>query len=328
MTPNEVFLEAQPVDSVDLFWDFIKRPKGLALVACLVVALLILIVGCVLGVGSLRDDHQDPQIFSSSPSYAPSQSPTQAPTVEFNLELLPKFTSAAIRNNPLSPQARALEWILRDPFLQDLEPAIRKVHRFGLATLYFATNGDQWTDATHWLSYEHHECEWFSTATRASACSNNGTLRTLQLSQNALSGQVPPEIGLIAGLMSVDLSDNSLEGAIPSTIGMLSNSLEGMQLSWNAFRNSIPSDVGRLTKLKALSLSHNELRGSIITEFGNLIGLTVLDVRHNSLFGQLPSELGRLESLRELGTDICGRLANNIGWKNLPHFSLFLSLFI
>jgi hypothetical protein len=46
-------------------------------------------------------------------------------------------------------------WLLADPYV-DLR------QRFVLATFIHATKGTlSWMKTTNWLSYEHHECEWF-----------------------------------------------------------------------------------------------------------------------------------------------------------------------
>ena len=49
-----------------------------------------------------------------------------------------------------------------DPDFTNLTMA-RRLQRFALATLYYATNGDEWTDAHGWMQYDVHECEWFAT---------------------------------------------------------------------------------------------------------------------------------------------------------------------
>ena len=74
--------------------------------------------------------------------------------------LLPKETLKELER-PTTAQAQAYQWLLEDPFAETYTDA-RLLQRFALATLYFATNGDDWYNATNWVSYELHECEWWS----------------------------------------------------------------------------------------------------------------------------------------------------------------------
>ena len=59
----------------------------------------------------------------------------------------------------------------------------------------------------------------------------------------------------------------------------------------------IPSEIGRLPKLKFLYLGHNALKGTIASELGNLLELDDLRMEHNALEGLIPIIL-------ELGADM------------------------
>ncbi|CAI0441618.1 unnamed protein product, partial [Linum tenue] len=87
-------------------------------------------------------------------------------------------------------------------------------------------------------------------------------VRSLDLSWNDLSGQIPNEISSLAALKYLNLSHNSFSGAIPKDLtAMLS--LESMDLSMNQLSGSIPSTLGSLTFLNYLNLSYNNLVGKI-----------------------------------------------------------------
>jgi len=94
--------------------------------------------------------------------------------------------------------------------------------------------------------------------------------------------------GLTAVSMSVfsdtkieelNLSNNALTGALPSQVGALRN-LKVLNLSNNNF-TGVPAEIGQLSKLEVLDLSNNKLTG-LPNELGNLSNLKLLDVSGNS----------------------------------------------
>ncbi|KAL2334853.1 hypothetical protein Fmac_016066 [Flemingia macrophylla] len=87
-------------------------------------------------------------------------------------------------------------------------------------------------------------------------------LKSIDLSCNNLTGDIPIEVGYLFGLMSLNLSRNNLSGEIPSEIGNLS-SLESLDLSRNHLSGTIPSSISEIDNLGKLDLSHNSLYGRI-----------------------------------------------------------------
>ncbi|QCD94594.1 LRR receptor-like serine/threonine-protein kinase FLS2 [Vigna unguiculata] len=87
-------------------------------------------------------------------------------------------------------------------------------------------------------------------------------LRSIDLSCNNLTGELPKEITYLLGLVSLNLSRNNLSGEIPSEIGNLC-SLESLDLSRNKFDGRIPSSLSEMDFLQILDLSHNSLSGRI-----------------------------------------------------------------
>ena len=90
----------------------------------------------------------------------------------------------------------------------------------------------------------------------------NGRVTSLVLSENQLSGEMPPELGSLANLRSLFLGDNQLTGEIPSELGSLAN-LERLRLFNNQLTGEIPAELGRLTNLTMLYLSGNQLTGCV-----------------------------------------------------------------
>ncbi|ESW24066.1 hypothetical protein PHAVU_004G099700 [Phaseolus vulgaris] len=87
-------------------------------------------------------------------------------------------------------------------------------------------------------------------------------LKSIDLSNNKLTGEIPKEIGYLVGLVSLNLSRNNLRGKIPSGIGSLS-SLESLDLSRNHISGGIPLSLSQIDFLGKLDLSHNSLSGRI-----------------------------------------------------------------
>ncbi|XP_027924069.1 receptor-like protein EIX2 [Vigna unguiculata] len=91
---------------------------------------------------------------------------------------------------------------------------------------------------------------------------NPELIKGIDLSSNKLTGEIPKEIGYLAGLVSLNLSRNNLSGKIPSEIGNLS-SLESLDLSRNQISGGIPLPLSEIDNLGKLDLSHNFLSGRI-----------------------------------------------------------------
>ena len=87
-------------------------------------------------------------------------------------------------------------------------------------------------------------------------------LKSIDLSSNRLTGEVPKEVGYLVGLVSLNLSRNNFHGKIPSEIGNL-GLLEFLDLSRNNFSGSIPSTLSNIDSLGVLDLSNNNLSGRI-----------------------------------------------------------------
>ena len=126
-------------------------------------------------------------------------------------------------------------------------------------------------------------------------------LHFLDLSDNQLSGAIPPELGDLSpqGLVSLDLSANQLNGTIPAELGDL-RSLNVLHLNDNQLTGEIPAELGDFGSLTELSLGNNRLSGAIPLELGSLTLLLKLDLGGNQLTGEIPPELGDLGSLTQL----------------------------
>ena len=80
---------------------------------------------------------------------------------EYFLDVLSPFTDRSLLRDPSTPQGQAFDWMLNmDPVFED-DPCYYPTteQRYGLLTIYFSTNGAQWTNNTEWLG-DSSECTW------------------------------------------------------------------------------------------------------------------------------------------------------------------------
>ena len=176
--------------------------------------------------------------------------------------------------------------------------------------LYEATDGDNWTNKTNWLSDEPLG-EWYGVDTNA-----NGRVTRLNLESNALSGALPSSLGDLTNLIELRLNAGRVSGPIPPELGNLTN-LEELFLDQNQLLSGpIPPELGNLTNLQVLSLWDNQLSGPIPSELGNLTNLRQLALSDNQLSGTIPLWLGDLTNLIGLwlgGNQLSGPIPSELG---------------
>ncbi|MCL7036070.1 hypothetical protein MKW94_028255 [Papaver nudicaule] len=150
-------------------------------------------------------------------------------------------------------------------------------------------------------------------------------IKSLDLSNNALTGEIPQEFVKLQEIALMNLFRNHFYGEVPFFIGELPN-LEVLQLWENNFTHGLPENLGRNGRLKLLDVTGNHFTGLIPQDlcFGGKLEILVL--MNNFFFGPVPEKLGECESLTRV------RLAKNFlngtippGLFNLPAVS-FLEL--
>jgi len=259
-----------------------------------------------------------PQTLSSGTDF--TQSPTESRLELEILQFFPSYTRESLED-PDSAQSQALSWLLNDPFLlhyKDQEWRVRQ--RFALVTLYYATNGHNWTNHDNWLNYSHHECswwappsfafpvQWFQTFTSqyenpceqptltandrdSDSDSDNSSFITMESSER----QVYKNLWLWRNNL-----DTSNGNYLPEELYWLS-SLQSLSLFGSNFSAAIIStSIGQLSHLQAVAFSFSSLGGSIPTEIGLLTNLSFLGLGKNQLTGTVPTEVGLLSNLESL----------------------------
>ena len=178
-----------------------------------------------------------------------------------------------------------------------------------LVALYNATNGDDWVNNGNWVSNAPLGT-WHGVDTEP-----RGRVRILDLEENGLAGEIPPELGSLSDLRNLFLAVNSLVGGIPPELGSLSKIIT-LFLGRNQLSGEIPPELGNLTNLQGLYLFENQLSGGIPYELAGMRSMRILDLQVNQLTGEIPPELAdltNLESLRLSRNRLSGEIPSELG---------------
>jgi hypothetical protein len=135
-------------------------------------------------------------VVEAPPTFAPTPEPTQSPTLSPTTAELPPVAASLSNLTALetfqdrsSPQYKALDWILEDPYVESqglTSTDYKFIQRYVLATFYFSVNGQEWelcgqsdptcfgtADEVGWLS-NNDECNWYQLK-----CNANGELEVV-----------------------------------------------------------------------------------------------------------------------------------------------------
>jgi Leucine rich repeat len=199
--------------------------------------------------------------------YKASPSPTMAPTTMAVGHVMERLQAASGNSSDFSivdrasPQYQALVWLSEQQ--SQLEPIIDNdqlgwLSIYSLTTLYFATNGKSWRNASGWLSTAEMDiCEWAEV--ECDVDFRRHVVVALDLSNGNLAGTLPTEIGFLTDLTILTLSNNHLKGSIPIEIAYLKK-LRQLHLDNNRFSGSLPVEIAmNLPKLEAASFHDNDL---------------------------------------------------------------------
>ncbi|CAN1225739.1 LRR receptor-like serine/threonine-protein kinase GSO1 [Linum grandiflorum] len=130
------------------------------------------------------------------------------------------------------------------------------------------------------------------------AISNLRNLTRINFSYNKLNGSISP-LCSSSSFLSFDVSDNAFKGEVPSELGN-SPGLERLRLGNNQFTGGIPWTLGKISKLSFLDISGNLLTGELPLPLMLCRNLTRIDLNNNHLSGSIPPWLGTLSQLGSL----------------------------
>jgi len=211
-------------------------------------------------------------------------------------EVIESSVGKAIYDNT-THQHEALIWLAEsDPLrLEPTSPIGEILQRFVLANLYFATNGNEWTNQFHFFSKKN-VCQW-NDKTSGVFCDDNSHVSKLLFPEINLNGTIPHDIGLLSQMEILNLTKNELQGSIPMSFGIMS-SLTNIDFSFNFINGEIPKSFAMLLDLEFIDLSFNKIEGTDgISAFKDLPSLEELHLQYNLLGGNV-GQFGNSESLR------------------------------
>lgn len=194
--------------------------------------------------------------------------------------------------DPLSPQGQAFQFVANDDPAQVEGESVQLVQRYVLGSLFFSTNGGNWTNSTNWMSGVS-ECEWFGITCDGEFVSeirlktNNLTgeiaheiselysdhMARIVMDHNFLTGPLPPKFDKLKNLVQLEVDDNLLSGSLPPKMFEKLTKLERLELQYNAFTGTIPATIGDLQAIKKLHMYSNSLSGSVPDEIGKCTSL-------------------------------------------------------
>ncbi|CAI0435858.1 unnamed protein product [Linum tenue] len=131
------------------------------------------------------------------------------------------------------------------------------------------------------------------------------SLRFLDLSSNAFSGEIPSNFSADSELQLVNLSFNEFTGEVPAGFGgggegCGGSVLQVIDVHENRINGVFPSWLTNITALQVVDLSRNFFAGVLPAGIGNLLRLRELRVAGNSFNGSLPSDIAKCTSLQVL----------------------------
>ncbi|XP_062081169.1 receptor-like protein 6 [Humulus lupulus] len=118
------------------------------------------------------------------------------------------------------------------------------------------------------------------------------------ISNNTLDGEISHLICNFSWLEVLDLSNNNLSGNIPPCLG--NSSLYVLDLHKNKLHGIIPSHFAKRNYLGVLNLNENQLEGSLPKSLFNCKELEFLDIGNNKINGSFPWWLESLLNLQVL----------------------------
>ncbi|KAG4161218.1 hypothetical protein ERO13_D01G042746v2 [Gossypium hirsutum] len=129
------------------------------------------------------------------------------------------------------------------------------------------------------------------------------SLQKFLISDNKLTGEIPPSICNLTSLDILDLSKNYFGGIIPSCLGNFSRGISIINLQKNNLSGKIPDFCVELSSLTTLALNDNILEGLLLLlprSFVNCTVLRFLNLANNTLYDLFPRWLSVLPVLQVL----------------------------
>jgi hypothetical protein len=288
--------------------------KGVkVLIAVGFIVVILAIIGVVFGV---MPPGEPLQTQTNSPTASPTASPITSLT-----ELLSNMSSDGGTDllTPSTPQNDALRWLAGNTHL-DTYSDEKKIQRYALATFYYSTDGDNWTDKDGWLT-DIDECVWYNEADDGQFCSSSGGVRELDFFHNNIAGTIPKEIGLLSNSLGKHIKTFWIafgyfyyDWALIPSLFFFSEEFGFVN---TPVRGTIPTEIGLLTELSKFCTSFScsfPFPHLLFHLYLNLAAaLWLYDI---GLTGTIPTEITLMTSLRKFC--ICCQLFPSSPYAHLP----------
>ncbi|CAA0836853.1 Pollen receptor-like kinase 3 [Striga hermonthica] len=144
----------------------------------------------------------------------------------------------------------------------------------------------------------------FSPEIDVDSLANLKDLRYVSLENNTIAGPIPA-LNRLGSLKSLFLSGNGLSGEIPADYFLKMGSLKKLQLANNQFSGPIPTSLSSLHNIMEIALQGNGFSGPV-PGFEQK-SLQVIDLSHNKLDGPIPPTMSRFPAASFSGNPgLCG----------------------
>jgi hypothetical protein len=211
---DKLFAEAVEADVIELGSSSTHKNRKWMILSCIL--LLLIIVGAVVVgvvVATTGTSGEKAAEFREIPSGGDNDPTTpSAPLLDYLKSQSPDGGVAL--SNLASPQHKAFVWLLGETPENEQGEPIRPeqfeilLSRYAMATLYYSTGGEDWTQSENWLSTSHIST-WYPSESNE-VDENQKVLKRLKLGGNNLIGTLPGELVFLVNLKELDLSENKL----------------------------------------------------------------------------------------------------------------------
>jgi hypothetical protein len=170
---------------------------------------------CIIGIFVARtsDGNEDNEVSTSSASENDWDLATRAYELESMLSTVSDPSSFL---DSVSPQARALHWMVYEDALLTSADDLNLFQRYAIILFAFTTNAELWRVAEPWYKLTgSHECSF-----EGVDCDLDKQVTKIDLWIRKISGTLPEEIGLLTELTFLRLGNNFIEGTIPDSLFM------------------------------------------------------------------------------------------------------------
>lgn len=130
-------------------------------------------------------------------------------------------------------------------------------------------------------------------------------MKSLDLSQNNLSGSFPGNVCYGNALVEISLSENLFSGFVPKSVEQCL-SLERFEVHNNGFSGEFPSGLWSLPRIRIIRAESNRFSGEITEFVAAPSSLEQVQIDNNNFTGKIPGGLGRIQTMYRFSASLNG----------------------